>query len=177
MVFAASSGGDDPTTSSGCANQIVLKAGNGIYVTDETGPAPCFTSPNRMIYANSGAFLSKAGTWVNASDRNVKENFAPVDGQEMLDKIAELTISEWNYKREDDDIRHIGPVAQDFKALFGVGADDKSISTVDPSGIALAAIKELYRKTQKIEEQQKQIDELRSQLEEFRQTVEQLRSR
>jgi len=34
-------------------------------------------------------------------------------------------------------------MAQDFKALFDVGVDDKTISMVDADGIALAAIKGL----------------------------------
>jgi hypothetical protein len=91
----------------------------------------------------NGAYLTSGGTWTNASDRNKKENFTPVDGEELLTKIDQLPITMWNYKGESKEIRHIGPVAQDFSRIFNVGNDDKSISTIDPSGIALAAIKEL----------------------------------
>ena len=35
-------------------------------------------------------------------------------------------------------------MAQDFAAAFGVGEDDRHISTVDADGVALAAIQELY---------------------------------
>ena len=50
----------------------------------------------------------------------------------------------WSFKNEQGaGIRHIGPVAQDFKRLFNVGYDDKSIATVDADGVALAAIKGL----------------------------------
>ena len=45
--------------------------------------------------------------------------------------------------RSDPDIRHIGPVAQDFHAAFGVGADDKHIAAIDRDGVALAAIQAL----------------------------------
>ena len=38
-------------------------------------------------------------------------------------------------------IRHIGPMAQDFHAVFGVGADEKAIATLDESGVVLAAIR------------------------------------
>ena len=66
-------------------------------------------------------------------------------------------------------------MAQDFYRLFNVGNDDKSITTIDPSGIALAAIKELNRKNEALEEKlsvlsnqnndlQKQIDELKKML-------------
>ena len=43
---------------------------------------------------------------------------------------------------------------------IGVGGDDKTISTVDPSGIALAAVKELYKKSKEVDELKKQLDEL-----------------
>jgi hypothetical protein len=71
----------------------------------------------------------------------------------------------WNYKSESDDVQHIGPTAQDFHALFGVGTDDKSISTIDPAGIALAAIQALHAQNQELrhllEEQQSQIEALK----------------
>ena len=34
---------------------------------------------------------------------------------------------------------------------FNLGGDSKSISTIDPAGIALAAIKELYKQNQKLQ--------------------------
>jgi len=59
-----------------------------------------------------------------------------------------LPISKWKYKGTNK--YHIGPTAQDFSKLFGLGIDDKGISTVDPAGIALAAIKELIKKNQQL---------------------------
>jgi hypothetical protein len=41
---------------------------------------------------------------------------------------------------------HLGPVAQDFHADFGVGLDDRSICTLDADGVALAAIQGLNQK-------------------------------
>ena len=77
------------------------------------------------------------------SDRNLKRDFAPVDGEQVLKSLAELPITSWRYKTESGDARHIGPMAQDFKARFGVGTDDKYILQVDADGVALAAIKTL----------------------------------
>jgi len=82
-------------------------------------------------------------TWIDNSDRNSKENFQPVDPRTVLDKVAALPISRWNYK-SDQSTEHLGPVAQDFHAAFGLGADDRSIATIDESGVALAAIKGLH---------------------------------
>ena len=124
----------------------------------------------KRIDVDGGAYCDGA-TWVNASDANSKENFEPVDGRELLEKIGELEISRWNYKNDADDITHIGPTAQDFQATFGVGSDGKSISTIDPSGIALAAIKELSKQNGQLRSQnadlQKQLDELRRMVEQL----------
>jgi len=61
-------------------------------------------------------------------------------------------------------VTHIGPTAQDFKKVFGVGENDKTISTIDPSGIALAAIKELNSQNRELKEVnarlKKQLDDL-----------------
>ena len=44
-------------------------------------------------------------------------------------------------------VRHVGPMAQDFQEAFGLnGGDDKHISVVDESGVALAAIQGLNQK-------------------------------
>jgi hypothetical protein len=57
--------------------------------------------------------------------------------------VRALPISTWNYATDDPTIRHIGPMAQDFAAQFGVGADDRHIHPVDGQGVALAAIQGL----------------------------------
>src|SRR5258706_9955201 len=72
------------------------------------------------------------------SDRAIKANFASVEGRAVLERLVRMPISSWNYKAEDASIRHIGPMAQDFKATFQVGKDDKTIQMVDASGVALA---------------------------------------
>ena len=79
------------------------------------------------------------------SDRNLKENFAPVSPREVLDKVAALPITRWNFIG-DAVTPHVGPMAQDFHAAFGVGPDDKHIATVDADGVALAAIQGLNLK-------------------------------
>jgi hypothetical protein len=101
---------------------------------------------NTMVAWN-GAALTDGGTWSNASDRALKADFTAIDAQAVLAKVAQLPIDEWSYKTEGGQ-RHLGPVAQDFYAAFGLGADDKHITTVDESGVALAAIKGLYEQLQ-----------------------------
>lgn len=90
--------------------------------------------------------LTVNGTLVSSSDRNVKEDFRPVDTQAVLEKVVALPLSQWRYKSDEERSRHLGPMAQDFQAAFGLGADDKHIATVDADGVALAAIQGLNEK-------------------------------
>lgn len=106
----------------------------------------------KMTLATSGA-LTVVGP-VNAtafnptSDRNAKENFGPVNRKTVLERLASLPISTWNFIENDNKTKHMGPMAQDFHAAFGLGADDKHISTTDADGVAFAAIQELNQRNQ-----------------------------
>lgn len=142
-----------------------LNSNGDVYMSGNLGIA--MTPGSHHIDVAGGAYCDGTN-WVNASDKNAKENFALVNGQELLNKLAQLAITEWNYKA-DKDAKHIGPTAQDFKKLFGLGNDDKSISTIDPSGVALAAIQELYsqllQKNEQLGEQAKVIADMQKRLE------------
>jgi hypothetical protein len=126
-------------------------------------------TPTHSIDVSGGAYCDGTN-WVNASDANVKENFEPVDGATLLNEIAQLDVTRWNYKGNTG-TAHIGPTAQDFQATFGVGSDGKSISTIDPSGIALAAIKELNKRNNDLAQQNA---ELAARLEKLQQLVDKL---
>ena len=97
-------------------------------------------------YLNATGAIS-AQTFVTTSDRNLKATLSPIDNQEILERVAGLPISRWNFKT-DEQTWHIGPMAQDFYAAFKVGPDDKHIATVDEGGVALAAIQGLNEKLQ-----------------------------
>jgi hypothetical protein len=77
------------------------------------------------------------------SDRNEKKNITPVDAASILEKVGRLPISSWTYNQEPARVRHLGPMAQDFRATFGLGDDDRSYYAVDAQGVALAAIQAL----------------------------------
>lgn len=101
-------------------------------------------SPAERLHVIGNILAS--GTITGSSDRNVKTNFQAVSSREVLDRVASLPITEWNYKADSEELRHIGPMAQDFHAAFHVGMDDKHISMVDADGVALAAIQGLNQK-------------------------------
>ena len=78
------------------------------------------------------------------SDRNSKEKIVTVDGRDVLDKLANMQVATWQYKGVENPVRHMGPMAQDFYAAYGLGDDEKRLSTIDTDGVALAAIQGLY---------------------------------
>jgi trimeric autotransporter adhesin len=119
-----------------------------------------------MILNSHG--LRVNGTFVSASDRNVKRDFAPVDSRSVLEKVVSMPLQTWAYKL-DPATRHLGPVAQDFKAAFDLGADDKTIATVDADGVALAAIQGL---NQKLEQKEDEIRALKTRLDDLEKLVE-----
>lgn len=122
--------------------QFLARASQGFAFHTSTGATGCY------LFANANA-------WSPISDSSVKENRQPVDGEELLRRLAAIPVETWNYIEQGDSIRHIGPMAQDFYSAFGVGESDRHISTIDADGVALAAIQaliaQLREKDEKIE--------------------------
>jgi len=112
------------------------------------------------------------------SDRQAKGGFIPVDPQAVLTKVAELPLSEWSFQ-SNPGIRHVGPMAQDFHAAFGLGGGDTTIATVDADGIALAAIQglnlkleaELSAKDQELYRLWKTLRQMQARLNQLEQTL------
>jgi hypothetical protein len=161
------------TQASSDATAVFANAGTGDIVKG-------FSNGNLVFeVVNNGAVNATAFNTI--SDRNAKEHFAPIRPAEMLDKIASLPISEWNYKT-DAGTRHVGPMAQDFQAAFQLGADDKHISMVDEGGVALAAIQGLNQKLdergqsleRQLREKETEIQQLQRSVAELKQQVLQL---
>ncbi|MDA3895396.1 MAG: hypothetical protein PF482_04515 [Desulfobacteraceae bacterium] len=90
--------------------------------------------------------LTIAGTLNEGSSRTIKENIVTADTHEILDKVCELPVMTWNYKKDIPDIRHLSPMAEDFYASFTLGEDNKHLSPKDMAGVALVAIKGLNEK-------------------------------
>lgn len=119
--------------------------------------------------ATAGVRLhSGSGSWNTLSDRDMKTGFEPVNSRAVLEKVAALPVATWRYKAQDASIRHIGPIAQDFHAAFGVGEDPKGIATVDADGVAFSAIQGLYEMVQELRtenaELRQELDALKAQL-------------
>jgi Chaperone of endosialidase len=134
-------------TNSASAALFISQAGSGDIIR---GFGPGSNFPKFYVLANGdvisvGQFSGQG--FNNTSDRNVKKNFSNIDAQNVLEKVAVMPITRWNYKTDASSVAHVGPMAQDFHAAFGLnGTDDKHISSIDAQGVALAAIQGLNQK-------------------------------
>lgn len=98
--------------------------------------------------------------WSNYCDRNKKENFESLNGEEILSKISKLPITRWNYKLTDPNDKYIGPMAQDFYAAFHLnGTDSLGINTISMDGINMAGIQALEKRTSSFQAQLTQLKE------------------
>lgn len=96
----------------------------------------------REFRFNPNGNLEISGTYLQGSSKSVKHSINPADQGEILDKLVNLPVSTWTYDREEG-VTHIGPMSEDFYEIFGVGGTEKGITTIDASGVALAAIQGL----------------------------------
>ena len=102
----------------------------------------------RLGDTNVSVIEAQVGLTV-VSDKTKKENFLPVDGEEVLSKLRSMETPSWNLIGQDPEkFRHYGPMAQDFFAAFGqddVGTIGTSttINTSDLAGILMIAVQRL----------------------------------
>ncbi len=135
--------GDSTATHITCSddNRTIFRSAGGFYIYTNS-------------WLTSGMFLDAGGSsWNVVSDRTHKENFRPVDRQELLECLAAIPTQTWNYKSQDPSIRHIGPMADEFNALVeGLGGEGANyINSLDAGGVALAAIQGLYQQNQQLQ--------------------------
>ena len=107
---------------------------------------------------NSGVILyGNSNSWSSISDSTKKENFLPIDGENVLKKIAKMKTVTWNYKGQDPkNFRHYGPMAQEFFSAFGrdklgVIGNDTTIASADFDGVNFTAIKALEKRTSELQ--------------------------
>jgi len=118
----------------------------------------------RLGNANVTVIEGEVG-FTSISDRSRQENVLPVDGQEVLAKIRELSLASWNFTGQDPgQFRHYGPAAQDFFAAFGrdglgnIGTPT-TITSTDMDGILMIAAQALEKRAS---EQAKEIEALKT---------------
>jgi len=114
------------------------------------------------------------GGWTVLSDRNAKEQFRDLDSEDLLAKIARMSIPEWSYKDQPGSVRHIGPMAQDFHAAFGLGENPLRINMIDADGVALAAAQALEARTRALDERSQRLERENAELRERVEKLERL---
>jgi hypothetical protein len=107
------------------------------------------------------------------SDRHQKENFRTVNAERILQGLAGLNVSSWNYIGDGaQQIRHYGPVAQEFFAAFGydgVGiiGTPTTINSGDMEGVLMIAVQALEKRTAEAELLRSRIDALERMVQEL----------
>ena len=138
------------TTGAGAPDQFVARFRNGYYfMTSGT-----VTRTGVVIGAGQNA-------WSAISDSTRKERFVPMNHAEVLSKINAMKLSSWNYKGQRE-IRHYGPMAQDFYAAFGYDAlgqvgCDTLINSHDFAGVTFAGVQALIRENEKLKAELAQV--------------------
>jgi hypothetical protein len=163
FVFADSTDAEIASTTN---DQFTVRASGGVRLLSSTN-------------GTSGVELAPgSGSWSMLSDRDAKENFAPADTGAILRRVADLQLTTWNYKSQDKSVRHLGPTAQEFQAAFALGESERSISSVDADGVALAAIQALNQKLeQSIAEKDDRIRQLEQAVQDLQELVGRLSSK
>jgi hypothetical protein len=139
VPIAGGGAGDIGFKSQGGMGRFSFFAAGGMrIVTDSAGAGSAGVS-----------VAAGGGSWSSLSDRAAKKDLVEIDSGQILAKVAAMPLFNWRYKTEVSGARHVGPMAQDFYAAFGLGDSDKHITTVDADGVALAAIQGLNQKLEK----------------------------
>jgi hypothetical protein len=112
---------------------------------------------DRFVVDSSGNVLAR-GTISQLSSRAAKENFRSTDGQMLLAKLEQMPIDSWNYRGAPAQERHVGPVAEDFHAAFGLGRSERYIAPTDMAGVALASVKALQHEIRQRDEHIKELE-------------------
>lgn len=153
----------DATNSSKLPFKVAAGAATDSLVIDASGNV----SSEGQICSNAGGVADCIGSV--PSSIHIKQIVEFVDTSKILETVSQLSMPKWYYKANGESIQHIGPIAEEFQAAFGLngGVSDK-IATVDLSGVALASIQELSKQ---IKQKDSEIAELRQELAEIKQLL------
>ena len=153
--------GSQVSTNGQFSSFVFGSGGNSSLQNDKNYQMVMGFSGGYKLFTNSTNTLgvqlqSGSNAWSVLSDINKKENFAPINGEDFLQKISKMPLTSWNYKGQDPKtFRHYGPMAQDFYKAFGQDAygtigTDTTINQADFDGINLIAIQALVRRMEQM---------------------------
>ena len=159
-ALASNTTGSNNTAIGAGAN---VSAGNLTNAT-AIGFGAVVNASNKIRLGNTAVTVIEGQVAFTASsDKTKKENFQPVDGEEVLGKIRGFELTSWNFIGHDPkEFRHYGPMAQDFFAAFGqdgVGqiGTETTINSGDMAGILMIAVQALEKRTAELKQKEAQI--------------------
>lgn len=129
--------------------------GAGNYMIEEAG-----AGATALTLAANGN-MTIGGVLSEGSSRHIKHGFQDVDQEKVLASVMALQISRWKYRTDEAGTEHMGPMAEDFHAAFGLGQDAKHLAAIDASGVALASVQAL---NQRLEQQNRSLADKNAQL-------------
>jgi len=99
-----------------------------------------------------GQLAGQLGAAYIISSKKLKNKRGDVDAEKVADKVKKMPIDRWRYRKgiSVDQADHTGPYAEDFQKRFKLG-DGKSIHVADGIGVALAAVKGVAKKVEKLD--------------------------
>ncbi|WP_254863871.1 tail fiber domain-containing protein [Halovivax gelatinilyticus] len=159
-------GGENSTVAGGQANEASgdysFAAGRGAWATHDGSFV--FGDSSIAAVSSDGEDEARfqmevyAPEFNETSARETKTAIEPVDPAAVLEDLTSLEVSTWEFVDRDSG-RHMGPMAEDFAEIFGLGVDDGSISSTDRHGVAFAAIQGLAEKLDELVDRVESLDE------------------
>jgi hypothetical protein len=157
---------------------LMLRRGNSNHarMISSSGP-PSGGDPNTALLLNSydlntnswiiSAWIAWDGTYVNTSDRRLKENISSL--QKVLPSVLQLNPVTYNFTHiKNETKKNMGFIAQEVESLFpeliSMVSDNNNqeLKGINYSGFGVIAIKAIQEQQKIIEDLQKQINELRN---------------
>ena len=170
------------SNNTGIGFQANVSAGN-LTNAMAIGAGAIVNASNKIRLGNSSVTVIEGQVAFTASsDKTKKENFRPVDGEEVLRKIRGFELTSWNFIGHDPkEFRHYGPMAQDFFAAFGhdsVGqiGTETTINSGDMEGILMIAVQALEKRTAELKEKEAKVAVLESKLDQKEAQISTLKS-
>jgi hypothetical protein len=163
IVIAATASnpcGSDLFFDSAAAHEFAVRATGGVRMVSAVDGTGATTAGVRLAPG--------AGAWASLSDRAAKQDLTEINARSVLAKLMEMPVYTWRYRTELSGALHMGPTAQDFRSAFGLGDSEKTITTIDEGGVALAAIKglkhELDSKNARIDRLERELRAIKAKL-------------
>jgi len=163
------------------AISLVGTGGNELEIEQDGDIGNCGNPDHDFVLSTGSSCSSTPRSWIDAgstsfstsSSRAYKENLQVVDVPDILSRIREVPVYEYDFIGGPKD--RIGLVAEDFHQVFERGSD-KELSGQEVQVAMWLAIQALDEKDQELEAKETEISDLKSRIETLERVVQEMRS-